>query len=287
MIEIQLRKLGKRLMRGTQPSGSTAERTQAKKTGNFQPIKVALEGYYPGTVVSYVPETIDYALEASRATIFARTPWKWDRRIESRPELLEPLAKTFLERKGVSSEAGIAQVLVYVSDQEPEKLTDVLSALDSCLRAVGVESDAVGPPIPGSWYQVAVAVFRAAGKPLKKFKDLFEHVQMLETKKATANTKNAIALLEALNKTKSAAILVGPILILKAKGVDGERVVMKELSSKELQVISENSVLMQHPDKLMKLLENAEAVDSQKILSVQQPSSTKNPTENPPSPPQV
>ena len=197
--------------------------------------------------------------------IFYNSPWRWDRRIETDRKLFDETIRQLLSYKNVDESCSLTTVRVYVDAKEPGAFAELVKALDKILLNSGLDVEAVGPPLKGSWYQTAIAVFKSSAKPFKKIKSVLEHVLQIEAKNTNSHTEDIVSLMAALKKTKQAAIQVGPILLVKSSPDGDEQIIVKELTRTEQEILIKNSFLLQHPQRLIEVLENGSDENIKKL----------------------
>src|SRR5439155_22633610 len=157
---------------------------------------------------------------------------------------------------------------VYLADPLPDRMMiqEITGALESLLKTEQLQKADELPEESGSFWQTLW--FKTTGffsrtdvqHRLQKAERAIE-VAYLDKPQAEANehqAKAASELIHALEKTSSACVQVGSLLVVKATGPDGKcGIVARTLTHTELRRIEENTEILRRPDEILAWLHTA------------------------------
>lgn len=166
-----------------------------------------------------------------------------------------------IQDKRIAGEAIRYPIPVRIWLSEVDIGDDVHRSVVRVLEAYGFEVVHEFPPYSGSWGQNLVARLRrvATSNALKKRLHKMERaVEAATLRRADADAdekqgKAVAALLTSLEKSNEALIQIGTILIIKIDGVP----IVRNLTSREIDLIQEDPGLLKDPVRVLKALEEA------------------------------
>ncbi len=153
-----------------------------------------------------------------------------------------------------------APVRVYISEDSPKLVEIVERAVKSYTEHLGFIPSAEYPPEKGSWYKRWIAKSKEALNS-KEAEDAFKkgkraiELATIDKRRAEVNRENALAageFIKSIENVPNAVAQFGSLLIIKARGADGECSVMtRVLSEREMEFIESNQDVMKDAGSLL------------------------------------
>ncbi|TMR07751.1 hypothetical protein ETD86_50670 [Nonomuraea turkmeniaca] len=147
-------------------------------------------------------------------------------------------------------------VLIYLTDETGHE--DVERALNIVLDEFGLPVSDAAPAMHGSWLRRLRAIVRdtAAAEPTKQLADevhralQLKHLHEAQSRVDQAQAEAVAQLIQALEGTGSAVLMIGSVMILKTGGTISSRT----LSQRELIFLERNPGLISDPHQLLRQL---------------------------------